>query len=1067
MSTLKEPLRGKHDIEDQSSSGEFGVDKQTLSDLFQPDNIRDGHSLQKVEELGGVDGISRKLKTSPKQGIETTKTALKSRIQAFGENENIVKPPKSFWELVVGCFEEEILRILCAAALVSLIIGCIKEGIAEGWIDGMAIFVAVFLIVSITSTNDYMKDKQFRKLNEQAVQRDVGVIRNGEVVHVSIFSLLVGDIMHIETGDILPVDGFLIKGNNLVSDESSITGETDPIKKYAIGEPGKSARPFLIAGSKIVEGSGEMIVMAVGQCSSVGKQHALMNEEEEEDKKTPLQVKLNVLVDQIGKIGLYCAGLTFLAMLVNLIISVIYSEDPEASLFTLDNLSQVVDFFIISVAIIVMAIPEGLPLAVTISLAFAVGKMKDENNLVRTLESCETMGGADTICSDKTGTLTENRMKVKKLFALEEVQSEFDNKSYSSNFTQILTEGLCVNSNAFPTVDKNGNFSQNGNKTECALLELAYQFDVDYRNYRPSDNIIKVIPFSSDRKRMTTVYQPKEGNKNILRVYTKGAPDIILDFCKKFINRNGQVETINEDFLIKIKEIQKKFANDCLRTLLLTYKEIPLVKVDQIPEDKQLESDLIILGMVGIQDPLRKGIRQAVQTCKEAGVTVRMVTGDNLDTAIAISKEAGIIDQDFNPKDNVYTVMEGKRFREKVGGLREVRGEDGKIIRYDIGNLDVFREIKPHLRVLARSTPDDKFLLVTGLQKCGSVVAVTGDGTNDAPALKKADIGFAMGIAGTEVAKEAAGIILIDDNFSSTITAIKWGRNIFDCIRKFLQFQLTINVVALFMAFMGGVVIRESPLNTVQMLWVNLIMDTFAALALATEPPNNELLKRKPVKRHEVIITPTMWNNIIVQGIYQILVLTVVLFYGNEIFGVSYGLGHEKWDYENGVHLTLFFQIFVFFQVFNEINARKLKATEINPFAGFFNNPMFLVILVTTVVVQMALVEYGGRAVRCSPLTTEQNIHCLLISASSLVVGFLAKFTPPSLEALFNRLNPFREGAPSEVETVGSLKDVFVRPSLLKQRSSVRNSFTQRISVRGSQRKPPSENKPIEMQRYN
>ncbi|KAL4486593.1 hypothetical protein ABPG73_003897 [Tetrahymena malaccensis] len=1009
MSTLKEPLRGKNDIEDQSSSGEFGVDKQTLSDLFQPDNIRDGHSLQKVEELGGVDGISRKLKTSPKQGIETTKTALKLRIQAFGENENIVKPPKSFWELVVGCFEEEILRILCAAALVSLIIGCIKEGIAEGWIDGMAIFVAVFLIVSITSTNDYMKDKQFRKLNEQAVQRDVGVIRNGEVVHVSIFSLLVGDIMHIETGDILPVDGFLIKGNNLVSDESSITGETDPIKKYAIGEPGKSARPFLIAGSKMVEGSGEMIVMAVGQCSSVGKQHALMNEEEEEDKKTPLQVKLNVLVDQIGKIGLYCAGLTFAAMLINLIISVVYSQDPEASLFTLDNLSQVVDFFIISVAIIVMAIPEGLPLAVTISLAFAVGKMKDENNLVRTLESCETMGGADTICSDKTGTLTENRMKVKKLFALEEVQSEFDSKSYSSNFTQILTEGLCVNSNAFPTVDKNGKFQQNGNKTECALLELAYQFDVDYRNYRPSDNIIKVIPFSSDRKRMTTVYQPKEGNKNILRVYTKGAPDIILDFCKKYINRNGQVESINEDFLIKIKEIQKKFANDCLRTLLLTYKEIPLVKVDQIPEDKYLEGDLIILGMVGIQDPLRKGIRQAVQTCKEAGVTVRMVTGDNLDTAIAISKEAGIIDQDFNPKDNVYTVMEGKRFREKVGGLREVRGEDGKIIRYDIGNLDV----------------NFQFFITINIENNIEII------------------------------------------INSTITAIKWGRNIFDCIRKFLQFQLTINVVALFMAFMGGVIIRESPLNTVQMLWVNLIMDTFAALALATEPPNNELLKRKPVKRHEVIITPTMWNNIVVQGIYQIIVLTVVLFYGNELFGVQYGLGHERWDFENGVHLTLFFQIFVFFQVFNEINARKLKATEINPFAGFFNNPMFLVILVTTVVVQMALVEYGGRAVKCSPLTTEQNIHCLLISASSLVVGFLAKFTPPSLEALFNRLNPFREGAPAEVETVGSLKDVFVRPSLLRQRSSVRNSYSQRISVRGSQRKPPSDNKPIEMQRYN
>lgn len=288
-------------------------------------------------------------------------------------------------------------------------------------------------------------------------------------------------------------------------------------------------------------------------------------------------------------------------MTINLIISVFSSDDPNATLFTIANLSQVVDYFIIGITVIVIAIPEGLPLAVTISLAYAVGKMKDENNLVRTLDSCETMGGADTICSDKTGTLTENRMKVKKLFALEEVQSDFDKKNFDDkNFLNILTEGLCVNSNAFPAIDKNGKFIQNGNKTECALLELAYEFDVLYKDYRPSDNIIKVIPFSSDRKRMTSVYKPKESSKNFLRVYTKGAPDIILEFCKKFVNKNGQVENLNEDILIKLKEIQKKFANDSLRTLLLTYKEIPVTKAEFLPEDKSLESDLIILGMVGI-----------------------------------------------------------------------------------------------------------------------------------------------------------------------------------------------------------------------------------------------------------------------------------------------------------------------------------------------------------------------------------------------------------------------------------------------------------------------------------
>jgi len=323
-----------------------------------------------------------------------------------------------------------------------------------------------------------------------------------------------------------------------------------------------------------------------------------------------------------------------------------------------------------------------------------------------------------------------------------------------------------------------------------------------------------------------------------------------------------------------------------------------------------------------------------------------------------------------------------------------------------VKDLDAFKAIERQLRVLARSSPEDKYILVTGLKQLENVVAVTGDGTNDAPALKKADIGFAMGIEGTEVAKEASGIIILDDNFKSIITAVKWGRNIFDCVRKFLQFQLTVNVVAMFMVFLGGVVLRESPFTPIQMLWVNLIMDTFASLALATEPPSEELLERKPYGRHEKMVTPVMWRNIIGQAIYQIIVLIVLLFGGHSIFGVPSGIGNEEWTEENGVHFTLVFNAFVFMQIINFINARKLKPTETNVFAGFFNNPMFLFIEITIFVMQILFVELGGRAIRTTPLTVGQYFICFIIGAMSLVVGLVIKKIPAHL---FNNITLLKE----------------------------------------------------------
>ena len=441
-----------------------------------------------------------------------------------------------------------------------------------------------------------------------------------------------------------------------------------------------------------------------------------------------------------------------------------------------------------------------------------------------------------------------------------------------------------------------------------------------------------------------------------------------------------------------------------------------------------------MVALFGLQDPLKKGVVEAIRTCQRAGVTVRMVTGDNLDTATAIALEAGILNnEEFNP-DNLmphqkYACMTGKQFRELIK-LRPIFNKEGKVIKEVLENRALFETIDQQLRVLARSTPEDKYTLVLGLKELNHVVAVTGDGTNDAPALKKAHVGFSMGIAGTDVAKDASAIILLDDNFASTITGIKWGRNIYGNVRKFLQFQLAVNIVALFIVFVGSVVLNDPPLTSVQMLWVNLIMDTCGALALATEPPSNDLLLDKPHPINESILNPVMYRNIIGQAFYQIVVLLTLLFFGQELFDIPYD-SNLKGFYEQVprdpkcadlrnpacefdpemdrpyvnkmIHYTIIFQAFVCMQIFNEINARKLGAKEYNVFGGFLNNPLFLLILISTMAVQYFMVEYGGASVRTIPLTIEQHLYCMLIGAGSLPWGVIVKLCLPV--SLFEKIH--------------------------------------------------------------
>ena len=533
-----------------------------------------------------------------------------------------------------------------------------------------------------------------------------------------------------------------------------------------------------------------------------------------------------------------------------------------------------------------------------------------------------------------------------------------------------------------------------------------------------------VLPFKSDYKYMMNIFEEKDG----YILYAKGAPERVSPFFTKYRTKGGQEENF-EEHADDLTNKQAEYAEDSMRTLIFGYKKLTQEEItkarEENPEDdlkffQELAKGLCFAFMVGIRDNNREDVPEAIRKCHHAGITVRMVTGDNINSAIAISKDVGIIEphqageckniaayyrkfvqeKPDEAQRGIQTgenpiALEGEIFRVICGGITKNPGKDGGMV-ITLNNKEAFKHTVQRLKVIARASPEDKFILVFGLKELGNIVAVTGDGTNDAPALRQAHVGFAMGIRGTDIAKDAADVVLLDDSFSSIVTACKYGRNIYDCIRKFVQFQLTTNVVAVFMTFLGGIILKDSPLNAIQMLWVNLIMDSFASLALATEDPTDALLDRKPYSRDASILTPMMILNIFSQAIFQIIVLTVIIFYGDYLFGVPSDreLEHFMWNNVNGYHFTIFFNIFVFMQVFNSINARKLQKDEFNVFDGIFGNWLYILIQTIIVVGQIILVTFGGRAVRTHALSVSQHCMCIGIAACTLVWGFFVKLLP-------------------------------------------------------------------------
>ncbi|KAG9151452.1 hypothetical protein Leryth_015064, partial [Lithospermum erythrorhizon] len=900
-------------------------------------SIVEGHDLKKLKLHGGANGIADKLATSATNGISIEAEALNQRQEIYGINKFQESVARGFWVFVWESLHDMTLMILGVCAFVSLIVGVVTEGWPHGAHDGLGIVASILLVVFVTATSDYRQSLQFKDLDKEKKKISMQVTRNGYRQKMSIYELLPGDIVHLSIGDQVPADGLFLSGFSVVIDESSLTGESEPVMVNA-------ENPFLLSGTKVQDGSCKMLVTTVGMRTQWGKLLATLTEGG--DDETPLQVKLNGVATIIGKIGLFFAVVTF-SVLVQKMFSRKYYAGSHLS-WSGDDALELLEYFAIAVTIVVVAVPEGLPLAVTLSLAFAMKKMMNDKALVRNLAACETMGSATTICSDKTGTLTTNRMTVVKsciCMNSKECSQPGDAASLCSELPDsvvtILQQSIFNNTGGEVVMNKDGKLEILGTPTETAILEFGLSLGGDFQVVRDSCKLVKVEPFNSTKKRMGVVLELPEGG---LRAHCKGASEIILAACDKVINSSGEVVPLDKVSLDHLKDTIDQFANEALRTLCLAYVELEngFSASNSIPS-----SGYTCIGIVGIKDPVRPGVKESVALCRSAGVTVRMVTGDNINTAKAIARECGILTDDG-------IAIEGPVFREK--------------------SMEELLELIPKIQVMARSSPLDKHTLVKHLRTTfNEVVAVTGDGTNDAPALHEADIGLAMGIAGTEVAKESADVIILDDNFSTIVTVAKWGRSVYVNIQKFVQFQLTVNVVALVVNFTSACLTGSAPLTAVQLLWVNMIMDTLGALALATEPPNDELMKRAPVGRGGNFITNVMWRNILGQSLYQFLVIWLLQSMGETLFSIE---GPDS----DLVLNTLIFNTFVFCQLFNEVSSREME--KVTVLEGIFDNYVFVVVVGVTFFFQIIIVEYLGTFANTTPLTLVQW-------AISIVFGFL------------------------------------------------------------------------------
>ena len=1187
------------DSEDDYEKNDFGfrispINLETIMGKYK-ERGADYKDLKYFQKKGGISNLLSRLKTDETNGIFSEE----GREEYFGSNKVFIEPVPPFCYYVWESLSDMMVRILIVCAVVQIVLGCtLSEDPSKDWVDGVSIIVAILVVVLVGSITNYQKETKFHELNEvQNEGTKYKIIRNGIPEDYISDDILVGDLIMVTYGDIMAADCLLVEGNGVKMDESALTGESDAMKKEPFNRcmevldsnqgKGSIPSPLILSGTNCIEGSGKAIVLAVGDHSQKGIIRRTVDNAQE-NSKTPLEEKLEDIAGMIGYFGLGAGIVTLVALFIRFGIS--YSkllkdyenESKVESIMTgflfnfptrivEDNIrgntnnnltdpktmiaKNILDIIILCISIIVVAIPEGLPLAVTLSLAFSIKKLMDYNNLVRKMHACETMGGANYICTDKTGTLTKNEMNVYKILTgekeiklnenrevegvgnvdkgrgdINEQQLREDHKIYfkNENYWNLLKVAISLNVDCSITQldepDINGDTEkcETKNKTDKAFIEFLYRFrspiSIQKEKYLSNPENYKQFPFDSKRKRMTTFVINEEFPQQY-RLFTKGGGENSSLYCTQYMDPvTGEVKPIDDEKKQFIQEHIESFNKASLRSLYIAYKDLKqqeYINSERANDNGKLidQYDLVFLGVFGIRDSLRDGVKEAVLKCHEAGVNVVMVTGDNIVTATAIAKDCHILGPEVNleklgPNDieqdpeaindnlrkaayinelltNKPRAITGNSFYNCIGGLicevcqkdtnlckcpktaaeakefAQRNNEEPRPIKKDvIRNMDNFNAITKNLNVMARSQPLHKYALVLGLRSLKHVVAVTGDGTNDAPALSKSDVGFAM-FAGTDIAKEASDIVIIDNNFTSIVIAIIYGRNIYDNIRKFLQFQLSVNFCACLIVFICACIGNETPLTPIQMLWVNLIMDSLGSLALATEPPYDELLQRLPTKRNESIINGRMWKHIIIQSLIQIIILLILyliaptfvkeqdlvrkaenvlikycygklpgdgepeyIIYGTESSWYddyklradkaycggyasrqSLSVAYKEYLNNNGgsVHMTLIFNVFVIYTLFNQINCRMID-DSFNIFKRMNRSLLFPLITLCEMILQVIIVIFGRNIFHVANrgLTGEQWGICIGFSAITFVVSIICKLIP--LEKFIDKL---------------------------------------------------------------
>lgn len=852
---------------------------------------------------------------------------------------NLLTPPKrpSLWKLYWEKFEDPVVRVLLVAAGLSLIFSIVENEYAET----VGIFFAIFLATGIGFFFEYDANKKFDLLNAVNEETLVKVMRNGKVHEIPRKEVVVGDIVLLETGEEVPADGELLEAVSLQVNESNLTGEPivdKTVKEADFDKDATYPSNKVMRGTTVVDGHGVMCVQQVGDHTEIGK--VARQSSEQSGEPTPLNIQLTKLANLIGKIGFTVATLTFLIFFFK---DVLFFYD-FSTLHTWNDwlpvLESTITYFMMAVTLIVVAVPEGLPMSITLSLALNMRRMLSTNNLVRKMHACETMGAITVICTDKTGTLTQNLMQV--------YETDFNgNKgglaSIAKEKSAWIVEGICANSTAFLEETVEGEKPKGvGNPTEVALLLWLHKQGFDYLSVRNSAEILDQLTFSTERKYMATLVRSAVSGKKI--VYIKGAPEIVYGKCTEVWGESGMLKP--QAYQSELEKSLLAYQNMAMRTLAFAYKEV----ADDVEEDAKALAAIdgfCFLGIAAISDPVREDVPAAVARCQSAGIAVKIVTGDTPGTATEIARQIGL-----------WTSEDTERNR--ITGVEFAAMSDEEL-------LDRVTDLK----IMSRARPTDKQRLVQLLQQKGAVVAVTGDGTNDAPALNHAQVGLSMG-TGTSVAKEASDITLMDDSFNSISTAVMWGRSLYKNIQRFIVFQLTINLVALLIVLLGSLVGTELPLTVTQMLWVNLIMDTFAALALASIPPSENVMNEKPRRSSDFIITRLMWYNIIGVGLFFLIVLMGVLFY---YYNTPQGM--------TPYNLTVFFTIFVMLQFWNLFNARVFGTTD-SAFKNISKTYGMELVVAAILIGQFLIVEFGGKVFRTVPLDWET--WGLIIGGTSCVL---------------------------------------------------------------------------------